>query len=336
MRCSRSLTSGPCRPARICDRVYRIVSRSRLSRIAARGVRQLARGVGIALPHVRRGLIELVLERRRLRLERLLAIAELLDLVDAVLGGGAFEALHALGNLLLIARHLLGLTLRVGDVTRAARALRLLQLALRVLQPLQRGGRLRRAHLAAVGRRLPHLVGRLAHPSRGIHQIGAVLFARQLLEPPRRFLDLIGQLPLAARRRPPRLLPGCALAQALGLLLLPAGQLLQLLRELVDLLIRLLLLGALRGLVLVGHLVHLELEQVGQILGHLALPTAAATAAALALHADLDFVLLLGFLQDLQRLLLERDRAVRARLLQLRLGRLHLRRRPAAAAPPPS
>ena len=152
-------------------------------------------------------LIELILECRRLRLERLLAVAQLLDLVDAVLDRGAFEALHALGDLLLLARHLLGLTLRVGDVARAAGALRLLQLALRVLQPLQRGRRLRRAHLTAVGGRLPHLIGRFAHPSRGIAQVRAVLLARQLLEPARRFLDLIGQLPLAVAAARAGLLP---------------------------------------------------------------------------------------------------------------------------------
>ena len=119
---------------------------------------------------------------------------------------------------------------------------------------------------------------------------------------------------------PPRLLPLCrALAQPLGFLLLAARELLQLLGELVDLLVALLLLCALRGLVLVGHLVHLELEQVGQILGHLALPAAATAAALLALHADLGLVLLLRLLEDLQRLLLEGDRAVRARLLQLGL-----------------
>ena len=255
-------------------------------------------------------LVELLLECRRLRLERLLALAQLLDLVDAVLDGGAFEAFHAFGDLLLLARHLLGLPLRVCDVARAARLLRLLQLALRLLQPLERGGRLRGAHLTAVGRRLPHLVGRLAHLPRGLHQLRPVLLARQLLEPARRFLDLIGELPLAVAAARAALLPGRALPLALGFLLLPPRQLLQLLGELVDLLIRLLLLGALRAS-RTGWPSCRARARTGRRDPR---PSGSARRRRrrrpAALHADLDFVLLLGLLQELQRLLLERERAV--------------------------
>ena len=103
-------------------------------------------------------------------------------------------------------------------------------------------------------------------------QVLPLLLARQLLEPPRRLLDFLRELPLRVaaaaaacwpgRRQPP--LP-------LGFLLLPPRQLLQLLDQLVDLLVAALLLGALLHLVLVRQLVQLELEEVGEILGHLVL-----------------------------------------------------------------
>ena len=96
----------------------------------------------------------------------------------------------------------------------------------------------------------------------------------ELLEPARRFLGLIGQLALllagsAARRL---LAERGAAPLPLGFLLLPARELLQLLDQLVDLLIGLLLRCLLARLVLVRHLVELQLEQVGEILRHLALP----------------------------------------------------------------
>ena len=70
---------------------------------------------------------------------------------------------------------------------------------------------------------------------------------------------------------------------------------------LVDLPIGALLLGALLHLVLVGQLVQLELEQVGEIVRHVVLlPAAATTATAAVLHLHLQLVLLLGILQELQ------------------------------------
>ena len=67
--------------------------------------------------------------------------------------------------------------------------------------------------------------------------------------------------PPALRRQP---------ALTLGFLLLPPRELLQLLGQLVDLLVAALLLGALLHLVLVRQLVELELEEVGEVLRHLA------------------------------------------------------------------
>ena len=124
------------------------------------------------------------------------------------------------------------------------------------------------------------------------------------------------ELPDAAARL---LLPGGgAPPLTLGFLFLPARQLLQLLGELVDLLVGLLLRRLLAHLVLVGHAVHFELEQIGEIA---VLLLAAATAAAALLLPDLHLglVLLLGLLQELQRLLLGRQRRVRRGRLQLRL-----------------
>ena len=75
----------------------------------------------------------------------------------------------------------------------------------------------------------------------------------------------------SARCAPPPPWPAAlprAPALPLGFLLLPARELLQLLGELVDLLVGLLLRRALRRLVLVGHLVDFELEQIGELVGH--------------------------------------------------------------------
>ena len=95
-------------------------------------------------------------------------------------------------------------------------------------------------------------------------------------------------------------------ALPLGFLLLPPRQFLQLVGELVDRPVAGLLLGLLPHLVLVRQLVELELEQVGQVFGHLALSAAAAPAALLL--GDLRLVLLLDDLQNLQRALLGRQR----------------------------
>jgi len=113
---------------------------------------------------------------------------------------------------------------------------------------------------------------------------------------------------------------------ASGFLLLTTGQFLQLLDQLVDLAIAALLLGALLHLVLIRQLVHLELEQVGEVVGERALLAAAATAAALLLR-DLQLVLLLGVLQQLQRALLRRQRGIGLHRLEVGLGRLHFLRR---------
>src|SRR5439155_26588669 len=108
----------------------------------------------------------------------------------------------------------------------------------------------------------------------------------------------------------------------LRLLLLPPRELLQLLQQLVELLIAVLLHRAIGGLVLVRHAIELELEEVGQLLRHLA--AAATPAASVAARADLCLVLFLGLLQEPERAVLRRQRAIGARGPELRLGLLHL------------
>ena len=109
---------------------------------------------------------------------------------------------------------------------------------------------------------------------------------------------------------------------ALRLLLLALGQLAQPLERGVDLVVRLLLLAALHGLVLVLQLVQLQLEQVGQLLRVHAL---AAAALAFAAEADLDVAEGgLRALQVLERALLGRQRLLGLLRLELPAGGRHL------------
>ena len=185
--------------------------------------------------------------------------------------------------------------------------------------------------LRSVGRRLPHGVRRFLQLSRGLLQVLTLLLARQLLQPARRLFEFLRELTLGVAAAAARLALACGRQATLplGLLLLPARELLQLLGELVDLLVAALLLGALLQLVLIRELVELELEQIGEVLGHLILSAAAAAAAALRRH--LHFVLLLGVLQQLQRALLGRQRFLRLLALQVRLRPSSSRRPPSAA-----
>ena len=156
---------------------------------------------------------------------------------------------------------------------------------------LRRGGRIAR------GRRAAHRVRGLAQLAGRLRKLRPILLARQLFEPARGFLGLFGQRPLLIAAAAALLPAMAAPALRLRFLFLAPSELLQLFHELVDLLIGVLLAGALRRLVLVRHAIELELEQIGQILRHRALPAATA-ATATALHADLQLVLLLSLLQE--------------------------------------
>ncbi len=179
-----------------------------------------------------------------------------------------------------------------------------------------------------------HRVGRLLHLAGGLAARSGRFCSRDSrLELARRFLGLLRQraLQIAAARVRRRLAAG-QLPLPLQLLLLPPRQLAQLLGQLVDLLIGVLLHRLLVGLVLVGHLVQFELEQVGQILGNRAGAATAATAAGVAVGLHLQLVFFFGLLQELERLVLRRQRRFGLLRLQVALGRLHLAPRPAAAA----
>ena len=143
---------------------------------------------------------------------------------------------------------------------------------------------------------------------------------------PRGLFRFVGERALPGARIPRRALARLRHAPLpLHLLLLPPRELLQLLDQLIDLLVLPLLLGALLHLVLVRQLVELQLEQIGEVLGHLALSAAAAPAALLLRHLQL--VLLFGLLQQLEGALLGRQRRIGLEGFQLALGGLHLLRR---------
>ena len=209
-------------------------------------------------------------------------------------------------------------------VALGAPGLVLLQPALGLPQPLEGRSGLTGGVGIAAGRRSAHGVGRLLHLPRRFLQIRTVLFSRQPLQSPRRFLGLL---------RERALLRGAAGAVAAALLertqplprrflLLPPRQLLQLLEQLVDLAVAALLLRLIGRLVAAGHLLELLLEDLGELL-LLRAPAAAATAAGLLLNADLLFVFLFRLLQNLQRLVLGRQRPIRAHGRELAFGLLH-------------
>ena len=138
--------------------------------------------------------------------------------------------------------------------------------ALRFLETLERGRRLCCRRRIAVGRRPPHRIGGIAQLLRRLREVGSVLLTRQLLQPPRRLFDLFRQRTLVAVRAAALLAGQRTLPLPLGFLLLAPGQLAELLHQLVHLLIGVLLLGALCRLALVGDLVQLHLEQIGELL----------------------------------------------------------------------
>src|SRR6185503_864311 len=137
------------------------------------------------------------------------------------------------------------------------------------------------------------------------------------------FLDLIGKRSLlrAAVAAAALLTLERAPPLPLGFLLLSAGELLQLLEQLVDLTIGGLLGRLIGGLVAASHLMERLLEELGQLLLHGA--TTAATTTATLLHADLRLVFLFSLLKNLQRLVLRLQRLIRRHRAQLAFGFLH-------------
>ena len=207
---------------------------------------------------------------------------------------------------------LFGVALRIGDIALGPLRQRSLQPLLGFAQALERRLCLCRRIGIAARRRTPHRIGRFACLTRRFLQLRPLFLAGQPLESPRRFFGLFGKRALL---RTATAAAALTLERAptltLGLLLLASRQLLQLLEQLVDLAIVLLLRRLIGGLVAIRHLVELLLEDLRQLLLH---RSAATTAAATLLTADADLrlVLFLGLLQDLQRLVLWRQRLIRA------------------------
>ena len=178
----------------------------------------------------------------------------------------------------MLTRELVGLLLRLLHVAVTACALFLLEPALRLPQLAERGAGLpcaTRMPDAAARRMASAACRRLARPARGRD----VALARQALEMSCRFFRLFRELALTRAAALAALTGERLLPLALGFLLLPAGQLAQLSISASNLPIRLLLLGALGGFVLVRELVEILLEELGEIFLHRSGATAAAATA---------------------------------------------------------
>ena len=144
----------------------------------------------------------------------------------------------------------------------------------------------------------------------------------QAFQLPGQLFGLPGQLPLPLSSTANLILEvGCPAAHALVFLLLAPGKLLQLLQRGVQLLIDLLLLTALNALVLVLHLVQLELEEIGEVLGVGSLTAAASTTSLAHLYLTEGG---LGSLQMLQGPLRRRQGFTSPPGTEFFLGREHL------------
>ena len=169
---------------------------------AAGRVVELARRVLFVAAHLVGELLELLLQVRDLGVHRVLALSERLRLrVAAGAGLSLIEAVHIRRDLLLLARELLGLSLRALQVALAAAALVAFELLLRLAEPVERLVRLRAAVLRSVGRRAPHRVGRVLQLLHGVVQLlPLLLIARELLELARRFFRFVGERALRGAR----------------------------------------------------------------------------------------------------------------------------------------
>ena len=290
---------------------------------AVRGFRQTAGGVALLAPELGRRGVDLPLQVRDLGLHGVLALHQPLQFLHPLLVvRHRLQAVDPGGNLALLVGQPVGAAQRLLDVALQAPGLLVRQPVLHVAQPVERGARLGEAQVVGVGRRAAHRVRRLLQPARGVHHLRRAHLAREALQPARGLLRLLGQRALPGAAALGALLPARPPALPLGLALLAAGQLAQALHQLVDGIVRRLLLAALHRLVLVLQLVELQLEQVREVLRRLVAAGAATAAAHAHRHHDL-FVRLLRTLEELQRTLLGRQRPVGILALQLGLGLQH-------------
>ena len=249
----------------------------------------------------------------------LLGLADPPDLI----GRGATHArhrFHAVLHVLLLPGQLVHPLARFLQVALETLVLRSAEIVAGIAQPPQRRPCLGHTGAAPVRRRPAHRVGRLLQLARDLLELPVARLAREPLQLPRGLLRLLGQLPGRVAPAPALspLLGGGPTLLSLQLLLLAAGELAELLHQLVDLLVGALLLAALHGLVLIAELVRLELEEVGEILGAgspLTLATAA-SALLLALQRHEALVRLLGLLELPERALFGTDGATRAQAAQ--------------------
>ena len=291
------------------------------------------------LARVTRHAIELRLELPNVSLHLLLALDQPIGLraIDAAARRILAELVHVVRDAALIVRDLLRLLHGVVQIARRARVLVLVEQPAGFLEPVERGRALPHAAVVRAGRRASHRVRRFLQATRALGDLVVVrivrVLAREALELASHLLRLVRELPLRSTTAAALLagLPAHAVAQALVLLLQPARELFELLRGLVDLVVRLLLLRtAFDGLVLIAQLVRIELEQVCEIFGVRLLATAATTL----LLAALNLVFVecrFRALQMLQGALLRRKRVGRVALQQLLFRRLHLLRGQSAA-----
>ena len=119
--CSVCGHAGAHHPARVADLVAHLVVADRVGALG-----ELARGLFLLRPQIARRSIELLLELADFLLERRLPLDQLLRLFLTPLARGV-EPLDVVGDLLLLARELLGLLQRVLHVALGAARLRLLQ-----------------------------------------------------------------------------------------------------------------------------------------------------------------------------------------------------------------
>ena len=244
----------------------------------SRGLGHLA-GCGLLVARgVARGAIQLPFQLAELLLEHVLLLVDLTALLRSLRGAGRRQLLRLLGDLLLPARDVVGLRLGLLDVALGALRLPALQAAFGLAQPLEGGLRLGGRVGVAASRGLAHRIRRLAHLPRRVGQVLPLLFTRQAFQPACGLFHLFGQRPLlrvagpAATATTTAALLLSAFERAaplpLGLLLLTARQLLQLLQQLVHLAVAFLLHRLVGRLVAAGHLVQFLVEDVGQLLLH--------------------------------------------------------------------
>jgi hypothetical protein len=129
----------------------------------------------------------------------------------------------------------------------------------------ERRARLTRAARIARRSRPPHRVGGLPHLLRRLRKIGPVALSRQPFQLARGFLSLLRQLTLSGAATLSNLPRQRLHPLPLGFLLLATCELAQFFHQRIQLLIGLLLLGALGGFVLIRELVKILLEQLCKI-----------------------------------------------------------------------